>query len=136
MMPGHQHGLVLVHLWAQESGQIVGQQSRDDSNTMCAMTEKKTHVPRAASVRRGRVSLDNIPMALARDSAKAFPDGPSGRKRAIITLMAMSLDPELPDEVKRFLTSWGYNAEQYPTEIDPRGLYRQLLEAIEASKRC
>ncbi len=100
------------------------------------MVEKQPHVPHVGSVRKGRVSLDQIPMALARESAKAFPDGPTGRKRAIITLMAMSLDPELPDEVKRFLTSWGYNAEQYPTEIDPRGLYRQLLEAIEASKRC
>ena len=100
------------------------------------MAQKQSHVPRIGSVRKGRVSLDKIPMALARESAKAFPDGPTGRKRAIITLMAMSLDPELPDEVKRFLTSWGYNAEQYPTEIDPRGLYRQLLGAIEASKRC
>ena len=93
-------------------------------------------MPRVVSTKRGRVSLDNVPLALAKQSAKAFPDGPSGRKRAIITLMAMSLDPELPDEVKRFLTSWGYNAEHYPTEIDPRGLYRQLLEAIEASKGC
>ncbi len=84
---------------------------------------------------KGRVSLDNIPLALARDSAKAFPDGPTGRKRAIITLMALSLDPELPDDVRRFLTGWGYEAEQYPAQIDPRGLYRQLLEAIEASKR-
>ncbi len=81
------------------------------------------------------MSLDNIPIALARESAKAFPDGPRGRKRAIITLMAMSLDPELPDEVRRFLTRWGYEAEQYPTQINPRGLYRKLLEAIEASKR-
>ncbi len=103
---------------------------------MRAMAEKQPHLPRSGSATKGRVSLDNIPMALARDSAKAFPDGPRGRKRAIITLMALSLDPELPDEVKRFLTSWGYNAEQYPTEIDPRGLYRLLLAAIEASKRC
>ena len=103
---------------------------------MGAMAEKQPHVPCADSGERGRVSLDRIPMALARESAKAFPDGPRGRKRAIITLMALSLDPELPDEVKRFLTGWGYGAEQYPTEIDPRGLYRQLLEAIEASKRC
>ena len=100
------------------------------------MVEKQSHVPAAGSEEKGRVSLDQIPMALARESAKAFPDGPTGRKRAIITLMAMSLDPELPDEVKCFLTSWGYNAEQYPAQIDPRGIYRQLLEAIEASKRC
>lgn len=100
------------------------------------MVEKQPNVPRIGSAKKGRVSLDQIPMALARESAKAFPDGPTGRKRAIITLMAMSLDPELPDEVKRFLTSWGYNAELYPTEISPRGLYRQLLEAIEASKHC
>ena len=102
---------------------------------MRAMAEKQPHLPRSGSATKGRVSLDNIPMALARDSAKAFPDGPRGRKRAIITLMALSLDPELPDEIRRFLTGWGYNAEQYPTQIDPRGLYRQLLEAIEASKR-
>ncbi len=100
------------------------------------MAEKQPHLPRSGSATKGRVSLDNIPMALARDSAKAFPDGPRGRKRAIITLMAMSLDPELPDEVKRFLTGWGYNAEQYPTKINPRGLYRQLLEAIETSEDC
>ncbi len=103
---------------------------------MCVMAEKQPQVPCVGSAKKGRVSLDQIPMALARESARAFPDGPSGRKRAIITLMAMSLDPELPDEVKRFLTGWGYNAEQYPTEIEPRGLYRQLLEVIEASKRC
>lgn len=102
---------------------------------MRAMAEKQPHLPRSGSAMKGRVSLDNIPLALARDSAKAFPDGPTGRKRAIITLMALSLDPELPDEVRRFLTGWGYEAEQYPAQIDPRGLYRQLLEAIEASKR-
>ena len=99
------------------------------------MVENQPHVPRCDSADKGRVSLDQIPMALARESAKAFPDGPTGRKRAIITLMALSLDPELPDEVKRFLTGWGYNAEQYPTKIDPRGLYRQLLEAIDVSKQ-
>ncbi len=103
---------------------------------MCAMAEKQPHSPRSSSARKGRVSLDKIPMVLARDSAKAFPDGPRGRKRAIITLMALSLDPEMPDEVKCFLTGCGYNAEQYPTQIDPRGLYRQFLEAIEVSKRC
>ena len=101
---------------------------------MFGMAEKQPHALGSGSARKGRVSLDNIPMALARDSAKAFPDGPRGRKRAIITLMALSLDPELPDEVKRFLTGWGYNAEQYPKKIDPRGLYRQLLQAIDASK--
>ena len=99
------------------------------------MAEKQPPLSRSGSARKGRVSLDKIPMVLARDSAKAFPDGPRGRKRAIITLMALSLDPEMPDEVKRFLTGWGYSAEQYPTQIDPRGLYRQLLEAIEASER-
>lgn len=84
--------------------------------------------------RRGRLSLDNFPLELAHKSSKAFPDGPKGRKRAIITLMALSLDPELPDEIRRFLTRWGYDAEQYPAQMNPRGLYRKLLQAIEEAK--
>lgn len=99
------------------------------------MTENQPHLPLPKSEHSGRLSIDKFPLDLARESAKAFPDGPKGRKRAIITLLALSLDPELPDEVKRFLTRWGYDAENYPTEIDPRGLYQKLLEAIEDAKQ-
>ncbi len=83
--------------------------------------------------RKGRLSLDNFPLSLASASSKAFPDGPKGRKRAIITLLALLLDPELPEDVKRFLSTWGYQVEQYPDSMDPRGLYSQLLDVISKS---
>ena len=99
------------------------------------MPENQQKIPQSDSILSGRFILDKFPIRLAKESTKAFPDGRKGRKHAIITLLALSLDPELPDEVKRFLTRWGYDAENYPTEIDPRGLYQKLLEAIEEAKR-
>ena len=99
------------------------------------MPESQPHIPQSDSVPKGRLTLDNFPLELAKDSASAFPNGKRGRKHAIITLLALSLDPELPEDVKRFLTQWGYDAENYPTEINPRGLYIKFLEAIEEAER-
>ena len=95
------------------------------------MSENQSHIPQSQSVSRGRLTLENFPLDLAKDSASAFPDGKRGRKHAIITLLALTLDPDMPEEVKRFLTRWGYDAENYPTEMNPRGLYRKFLKAIE-----
>lgn len=102
---------------------------------MRAMPENQPEIPQSDSKSNRRLTLDKLPIGLAKKSSKAFPDGAKGRKRAIITLMALSLDPELPDEVRRFLTQWGYTAENYPKAIDPRGLYQKLLEAIEEAKQ-
>lgn len=103
--------------------------------TIRTMSENQSHIPQSDLVPRGRITLDNIPLELAKDSASAFPDGKKGRKHAIITLLALSLDPDLPEEVKRFLTLWGYEAENYPTEINPRGLYKKFLKAIEEAEK-
>ena len=95
------------------------------------MTENNPHIPNSESIPIGRLTLEKFPLELAKDSLSAFPDGKRGRKHAIITLLALTLDPDMPEEVKRFLTRWGYDAENYPTEMNPRGLYRKLLKAIE-----
>lgn len=99
------------------------------------MQKNQPDSPQSKSMPRGRFAIDNFPLGLAKDSIKAFPDGAKGRKLAIITLLSLLLDPELPEEVKRFLTNWGYNAENYPTDINPRGLYRKFMEAMEEAKQ-
>ena len=99
------------------------------------MSEKNPHIPNSESMSSGRFTLDNFPLDLAKESANAFPAGKRGRKHAIITLLALSLDPELPEEVKRFLTGWGYDAENYPTEVNPLGLYKKFLKAIEEAEQ-
>lgn len=99
------------------------------------MQKNQPEIPQSQHLPSGRFAIDNFPLGLAKDSVKVFPDGTKGRKHAIITLLALLIDPELPEEVKRFLTQWGYDAENYPTEIDPRGLYRKFMEVMEEEKQ-